>query len=245
MLKFNKITKGYKTYDGEKTIFKDFNFVVNATDFISVIGTNGAGKSTLVKLLVGDERVDSGEILLNGQSIETLPAFVRKKKIAKVYQDPAKGTAGNMTILENMSLADHKGKVFGFTFGVSKKNIPMYETLLASLGLGLENQLHTLVKNLSGGQRQALAMLMVAMNPPELLVLDEHTSALDPKTAEVVMEKTKEIVETYQIPTLMITHNMDMATRYGNRLIKLDKGAIVMDEQLDEMEWINKDELFV
>lgn len=244
MLQFKNIIKKYKTYDGEKVIFNDFNLRVGSEDFISVIGTNGAGKSTLVKLLVGDEFVDGGQILLNGDPIEHLPAFKRKRRIAKVYQDPSKGTAGNMTILENMALADHKGKTYGFSFGISKSQIPRYVELLETLGLGLETQLHTRVGDLSGGQRQALALLMVAMNPPELLVLDEHTSALDPKTAKVVMEKTRAIVEDYKIPTLMITHNMEMALDYGNRLIKLDAGIVVKDMPLNEDTKVMKEQLF-
>lgn len=244
MLQFRNITKKYKTYDGEKVIFQEFNLTVSAEDFISVIGTNGAGKSTLVKLLVGDEFVDGGQILLNGDSIEQLPAFKRKRRIAKVYQDPSKGTAGNMTILENMALADNKGESYGFSFGISKSQTPRYVELLKTLGLGLEDQLHTRVGDLSGGQRQALALLMVAMNPPELLVLDEHTSALDPKTAKVVMEKTRAIVEEYKIPTMMITHNMDMALDYGNRLIKLDAGTVVKDMPLNEETKVMKEQLF-
>ncbi len=244
MLSFKNVSKKYKTYDGEKIVFDHFNFMVGSEDFISVIGTNGAGKSTLVKLLVGDECVDSGEILLNGESIETLPAFKRKRRIAKVYQDPSRGTAGNMTILENMALADHKGKKYGLSRGVSKERIPHYKKLLASLRLGLEDQLQTEVSALSGGQRQALALLMVAMNPPEILVLDEHTSALDPKTAKVVMEKTREIVKEYKIPTLMITHNMETALKYGNRLIKLNAGKVEKDLDLTGGQEIDKEELF-
>lgn len=244
MLTFKNISKGFETIDGIKTIFNDFNLTIEGNDFVSIIGTNGAGKSTLVKLLIGDTPLDNGQIILNGKSIGHQPAYKRKKHIAKVYQDPTKGTAGNMTILENMALADGKGKPFGLKMSVNKKRIPYYVEELKTLKLGLEDQLHTKVSELSGGQRQALALIMATMKEPELLVLDEHTSALDPKTARVVMEKTKEVVERHQIPALMITHNMELATAYGNRLIKLDQGRVVLDENLDSCGEIDKSRLF-
>ena len=234
MFEFGNITKKYKTLDGDKIIFDQFSFRVNEGDFISVIGSNGAGKSTLVKLLVGDETVDSGELLLKGIDIKNQASFIRKRKIAKVYQDPSKGTAGEMTILENMSLADHKGKRFGFSLGVNKKNISKYKDLLSTLNLGLENILNTKVKELSGGQRQSLALIMATMNTPDILILDEHTSALDPKTSEIVMEKTKDIVSKYNIPTVMITHHLENAKKYGNRLVKLENGKVVLDLDLSD-----------
>jgi putative ABC transport system ATP-binding protein len=244
VLIFRNITKSFETLDGAKTIFNQFNLSIDANDFVSIIGTNGAGKSTLVKLLIGDLPLDDGDIFLNGTSLGDLPAFKRKLHIAKVYQDPTKGTAGNMTILENMALADGKGKPYGLKMSVNKKRIAYYRDELKTLNLGLEDQLHTNVSELSGGQRQALALIMATMKKPEILVLDEHTSALDPKTAQIVMEKTKELVERHQIPALMITHNMDLAMQYGNRLIKLDNGQIVIDERLDTKMTIDKDQLF-
>lgn len=234
MLEFKNISKSFETLDGKKTIFEKFNLTLSEGEFLSVIGTNGAGKSTLVKLLVGDEMVDDGQVLLKEQPIEQLQSFERKRRIAKVYQDPAKGTAGNMTILENMALADHKGKKYALKFGVQKSRMPHYISLLKTLDLGLETQLHTKVSSLSGGQRQALALIMVTMSEPEVLVLDEHTSALDPKTAKIVMDKTKKIVEKFNIPTMMITHNMETAVGYANRLIKLDQGKIVLDLDLND-----------
>ncbi len=161
-----------------------------------------------------------------------------------MYQDPSKGTAGEMTLLENLSLADQKGKRFGLRFGVKKKNIPRYIALLKELDLGLEDQLYTKVKELSGGQRQAIALIMATMDIPQALVLDEHTSALDPKTAKVVMEKTKQLVDKYQMPTIMITHNMESAVGYANRLVKLDQGKIVLDIDLEDELALKKVKLF-
>lgn len=244
MLKFKNISKSFQTLDGKKTIFEHFNLSLSEGEFLSVIGTNGAGKSTLVKLLVGDEMVDDGQVLLKDQPIEHLQSFERKRRIAKVYQDPAKGTAGNMTILENMALADQKGKKYALKLGVQKSRMPHYISLLKTLDLGLETQLHTKVSALSGGQRQALALIMVTMNEPEVLVLDEHTSALDPKTAKIVMDKTKEIVEKFNIPTMMITHNMETAIGYANRLIKLDQGKIVLDLDLNDEASVSAASLF-
>jgi putative ABC transport system ATP-binding protein len=244
LLKFKKISKSFKTIDGQKSIFDGFDLTLSQGEFLSVIGTNGAGKSTLVKLLVGDEALDGGDLLLKDESIGALPSYKRKRRIAKVYQDPSKGTAGNMTILENMALADHKGKRYGLKFGVQKKRIPYYTSLLKEVDLGLENQMHTLVGSLSGGQRQALALIMATMNEPEILVLDEHTSALDPKTAKIVMDKTKQIVEKFQIPTIMITHNMETAIGYANRLIKLDQGHIVLDLDLENQDSLSAASLF-
>lgn len=244
MLIFKNISKGFETIDGIKTLFNGLDLTIEKRDFVSIIGTNGAGKSTLVKLLIGDIPLDGGQILLNGQSIGHQPAYKRKKYIAKVYQDPTKGTASHMTILENMALADGKGKAFGLRISVNKKRIPYYIEELKTLNLGLENQLNTNVSQLSGGQRQALALLMATMKKPDLLVLDEHTSALDPKTALVVMEKTKEVVDRHQIPALMISHNMDLVTGYSNRVIKLEQGKVTLDERLASNKKMDKHKLF-
>lgn len=244
MFEFKNINKSYKSLDGDKVIFDSFNFTINDGDFISLIGTNGAGKSTLVRLLVGDESVDSGELLLDGYDIKNQASYIRKKKIAKVYQDPSKGTAGEMTILENMSLADNKGSKFGLKFAVSKRNIARYKDMLSELNLGLENSLNTKVKELSGGQRQSLALIMATMNKPDLLLLDEHTSALDPKTSDIVMQKTKDIVEKYNIPTLMITHNLKSAGKYAKRLVKLDSGKVTIDMDIKDKTSLDEIKLF-
>lgn len=244
MFEFKNVSKKYKSLDGEKVVFDSFNFTINDGDFISVIGTNGAGKSTLVRLLVGDEFVDSGELLLDGYDIKNQASYIRKKRIAKVYQDPSKGTAGEMTILENMSIADNKGSKFGLSFAVSKRNVQRYKDMLSELNLGLENSLHTKVKELSGGQRQSLALIMATMNKPDLLLLDEHTSALDPKTSDIVMQKTKDIVEKHNIPTLMITHNLASATKYAKRLVKLDNGKVVIDMDIQDKSSLDGIKLF-
>lgn len=244
MFEFRNVSKKYMSLDGEKQVFDSFNFTINDGDFISVIGTNGAGKSTLVRLIVGDELVDAGDLLLGGYDIKNQASYIRKRKIAKVYQDPSKGTAGEMTILENMSLADNKGSKFGLSLAVSKRNVQRYKDMLSELNLGLENSLHTKVKELSGGQRQSLALIMATMNKPDLLLLDEHTSALDPKTSDIVMQKTKDIVEKYNIPTLMITHNLSSATKYAKRLVKLDNGKVVIDMDIQDMSSLDNIKLF-
>lgn len=244
MFEFRNVNKKYKSIDGDKIIFDSFNFKINDGDFISLIGSNGAGKSTLVRLLVGDEEIDSGSLLLDDKDISGQAPYKRKKNIAKVYQDPSKGTAGEMTILENMSIADNKGSRFGLSFAVNKKKIHEYKEILAELNLGLENAMNTKVKELSGGQRQSLALIMATMKKPDLLLLDEHTSALDPKTSDIVMQKTKEIVEKYKIPTLMITHNLDSAKKYAKRLVKLDSGKVVLDLDIRDVSVLDDIKLF-
>ncbi len=234
MLEFKNLRKSYDSLHGKRQVLKDVGFTVNKQDFISIVGSNGAGKSTLVKILIGDETADAGQILMNGVDILSLKSHKRKGMIAKVYQDPAKGTAGEMTILENMALADAKGTSFLFGFCVNKKRVSYYKELLESLNLGLENALDKKAKTLSGGQRQALALIMATMKAPEMLVLDEHTSALDPVTAEIVMEKTKEVVTRLGIPTIMITHNLDHARDYATRVIRLKDGQLVDDVALNE-----------
>jgi len=244
LFEFKNISKKYKSLDGDKIVFDSFNFKIHDNDFISVIGTNGAGKSTLIRLLVGDESIDSGELLLDGHDIKHDNSYIRKKRIAKVYQDPSKGTAGEMTILENLSLADNKGSKFGLKFAIRKKNIQRYKEMLSELNLGLEDALHRKVKELSGGQRQSLALIMATMNRPELLLLDEHTSALDPKTSDIVMQKTKDIVELHKIPTLMITHNLESATKYAKRLVKLDNGKVILDIDIRDKRILDGIKLF-
>ena len=223
----------YKTFFSElgteKQVFKGLNFTIEDGDFISIIGSNGAGKSTLLNVLNGSVVPDSGEIILNGTNITTIERHKRAKWISQVYQNPTVGTAPSMTVLENLSMAKNKGKTFNFTFGLDTKNIGYYKELLATIGLGLEKQLFTQVGLLSGGQRQCLSLIMATLNRPDILLLDEHTAALDPQTSEIILEKTKEVIERNNITSLMITHNMQDAITYGNRLIMLHAGEVIFD----------------
>ncbi len=223
----------YKTFFSElgteKEVFKNLNFQINDGDFITIIGSNGAGKSTLLNILNGQVTPDRGEILLNEVNLTNIERHKRAKWISQVYQNPSQGTAPSMTVLENLSMAKNKGKKFNFTFGLDIKNLEFYKKQLATIGLGLENQLFTQVGLLSGGQRQCLSLIMATLNHPDILLLDEHTAALDPQTSEIILQKTKEIIEKNNITSLMITHNMQDAIDYGNRLIMLHAGEVIFD----------------
>jgi len=174
--------------------------------------------------------IDNGKIKIGGEDITNIPEFKRQRKIGRVYQNPAMGTCPSMTILENMSLADNKGKSFNLRWGTNKKRIDYYRESLRSLNLGLEDKLHVPVGSLSGGQRQAMALLMVTMAPIEFLILDEHTAALDPKTAELIMQLTGEVVREKKLTTIMVTHNLRYAVEYGDRLLMMHQGEIVIDK---------------
>ena len=186
---------------------------------------------------------DDGSICIDGRDITNLEKHKRNAFISKVYQNPSLGTSPSMTVFENLSMADNKGRKFGFTLGLNKKRKDHYRSLLAQLNLGIENQLDTEVGLLSGGQRQSLALIMATLNKPEVLLLDEHTAALDPKTSEIIMEKTREVVEGSHIPTLMITHNLADAIKYGNRLIMLHQGRVVLDIRGKDKETLTPERL--
>lgn len=243
MIELKKVAKKFNTIDGEKIIFDKLNLKIHEGDFISMVGGNGAGKSTLMNILTGDIEIEEGKILFGDNNIEKLNSFKRKRFISKVYQEPSKGTSPNMTIFENLSMADNKGNKFGLSLGLNKKRKSYYINALKELELGLEDQLNTPVGLLSGGQRQAISLIMAALKTPKLLLLDEHTSALDPKTSKIIMEKTKNIVEKNKLTTIMITHNLKTALDYGNRLIMLDKGRIVLDVHGEEKEKLSIESL--
>ena len=194
-----------------------------------IVGNNGSGKTSMLNIICGSIPIDSGDCLIGGESINKQKDFVRYKKIGRVYQNPSMGTCPNMTILENLSLADNKGKYFGLGIGVSKKRINDYKQMLSALGLGLEDKLNVKMGSLSGGQRQAVALLMATMTPLDFLILDEHTAALDPHTADIIMELTDKIVREKKLTAIMVTHNLRYAVEYGSRLIMMDKGHIVLD----------------
>ena len=196
-------------------------------DFVTIIGSNGAGKSTLLNSIAGDIEVESGRIYNNSRDITYEKLHKRARYIGRLYQDPLKGTAPNMTIEENLGLAFSRGKKMRFGFAVRKEDHKFFKEVCAKLGLGLEDRLKNPVGLLSGGQRQALTLLMATLEAPELLLLDEHTAALDPKTAKQILEITKEIVEKNNITTLMITHNIQNALEYGNKTLVMNRGKII------------------
>jgi putative ABC transport system ATP-binding protein len=215
----------------EKVVFNGLNLKVEKGQFITIIGSNGAGKSTLLNIVSGLLKADGGSIKLEGTELCGMPDYKCSQYIGHVFQDPSKGVAPNMTILENMSMAENKGKSFNLTWGISKKNINHFKELLSEVDLGLEDKLYNKVGLLSGGQRQALSLIMAVMSKPKLLLLDEHTAALDPKTSERINEITDKIITEHDMTALMVTHNMNHAIKMGNRLFMMDQGKILLDVQ--------------
>ena len=211
----------------EKIALDNINLKLEDGDFVTIIGSNGAGKSTLLNSIAGDIEVESGRIYNNSRDITYEKLHKRARYIGRLYQDPLKGTAPNMTIEENLGLAFSRGKKMRFGFAVRKEDHKFFKEVCAKLGLGLEDRLKNPVGLLSGGQRQALTLLMATLEAPELLLLDEHTAALDPKTAKQILEITKEIVEKNNITTLMITHNIQNALEYGNKTFVMNRGKII------------------
>ena len=242
-----KIEDIHKTFEAgtvnENHVLKGLDLTVEEGDFISVIGGNGAGKSTLMNILAGGLQVDQGDILLEGKSIKQTSVRKRAKDIARVFQDPKMGTASRLTIEENMAIAKKRGAKRGLSWGVKEKDREEFKTALKELNIGLENRLKVDTQYLSGGQRQALTLVMAALVKPKLLLLDEHTAALDPKTSEMVMELTQKIVESHDLTTLMITHDMNHAIEYGNRLIMLYQGKIVVDVKGEEKKNLTVEDL--
>ncbi len=228
----------YKTFNpgtaNEKRAIDGLDLTLEEGDFVTVIGGNGAGKSTTLNLIAGVFPPDRGTITLNGRDLTHLSEHRRAKYLGRVFQDPMMGTAATMGIEENLALALRRGKSRGLRPGIHNQERELYRERLATLGLGLEDRMTSKVGLLSGGQRQALTLLMATLKKPELLLLDEHTAALDPKTADKVLQLTKEIVERDHLTTLMVTHNMRNAIEYGNRLIMMDAGRVVVDLRGEE-----------
>lgn len=210
-------------------LFTDFNMEIQKGQFVSVVGSNGSGKTTILNILCGSIPIDGGSVFVNEKEISRRMEYQHSKFIGRVFQDPSKGTCPELTILENMALADNKGARYGLYLGVNKKRIEYYRTQLELLRLGLEDKLNLPVASLSGGQRQALALLISTMTPIDLLILDEHTAALDPRSSENVMELTEHIVREKKLTTLMVTHNLKFAVGYGDRIIMMHRGNIVVD----------------
>lgn len=244
MLKIKSINKGFNRGTlNEVSIFNNFNLDISKGDFITIVGSNGAGKSTLLNIISGALELDSGSIILEGKDITDLQEHRKSKFISRVFQDPTKGTSPSMTILENLSLAENKGNRFGLSLGVNKKKIEQFKDHLSILNLGLEDKMDTKVGMLSGGQRQALSLLMATLITPKILLLDEHTAALDPKTSETIINLTNSIVKEKGITTIMITHNLTHAIAFGNRLLMMHSGKTILDIGEAEKGHLTKNEL--
>ena len=230
MLELENIYKKFNsgTID-EKVLFEGFNLSIKDGEFVAIVGSNGSGKTTTLNIISGDVKPDGGKVLLDGEDITKQKNYKRAAKIARVFQNPSMGTSPSMTIMENMSLADNKGRHYDLTKGLNTARRDFYRTQLELLGMGLENRMETLAGALSGGQRQALALIMATLKTPTLLLLDEHTAALDPKSSDIVMTLTEKVVREKNITTLMVTHNLRYAVEYGTRAIMMHEGNIVLD----------------
>ena len=244
MLEVKNISKTFNPGTiNEKHALTNLSLSLNDGDFVTVIGGNGAGKSTLLNAVAGVWPVDGGAVIIDGMDVTGMPEYKRAKYIGRVFQDPMMGTAPNMQIEENLALAYRRGKKRGLRWGVTAAEREFYREKLATLGLGLEDRLTAKVGLLSGGQRQALTLLMASLQTPKLLLLDEHTAALDPATAQKVLELSDLIISENKLTALMITHNMSDAIHHGNRLIMMDRGRIVLDISGEEKKRLTKADL--
>ncbi len=230
MLEINNVRKTFNARTvNERVALNDITLRLEDRDFVTVIGGNGAGKSTLLNAVAGVWPVESGSIVLDGTDITSLPEHKRAALLGRVFQDPMMGTAASMQIEENLALAARRGQKRTLRPGITREERARYRDLLAELGLGLEDRMTAKVGLLSGGQRQALTLLMATLKKPKLLLLDEHTAALDPRTAAKVLELSERIIQENKLMTLMVTHNMKDAIRYGNRLIMMNEGRVILD----------------
>lgn len=235
MLKLEKINKTFNIGTvNEKKVLHDLDLELAEGDFVTIIGGNGAGKSTLLNMISGLFPLDSGRIILDGEDISLQDEHQRAKKIGRLFQDPMLGTAADMQILENLALAKRRGQKRGLSWGITKEEKKEYHELVKTLGLGLEDRLTTKVGLLSGGQRQALTLLMATLKRPKILLLDEHTAALDPATSAKVLKLTCDIVSNQHLTAMMVTHNMQDAIDVGNRLIMMYDGRIIYDVRGEE-----------
>jgi ABC transporter, ATP-binding protein len=244
MLKIKNVCKTFNLGTiNEKKALNDLNLELNEGDFVTIIGGNGAGKSTMLNMIAGVYPIDCGIIELAGVDISRFPEYKRAEYIGRVFQDPMLGTAANMEIEENLALAFRRGKKRGLSWGMKKDEVAFYKELVAKLGLGLQDRMNSKVGLLSGGQRQALTLVMASLVKPKLLLLDEHTAALDPKTAKQVLDLTKEIVEKDNLTAMMVTHNMRDALAIGNRLVMMHNGHIIYDVSGEEKKSLKVEDL--
>ena len=244
MLELKNITKIYNQgLVTESCLFRDFNLTVKDGEFVSIVGSNVSGKTSMLNIICGSIPVEGGQVIIDGQDITRSPDHRRYARIGRIFQNPAMGTCPDLTMLENLSLADNQGKPFGLSRAVSKKRIDFFRDQLASLQLGLEDKLHVKMGALSGGQRQAVALLMVTLSPLDFLILDEHTAALDPHTAEIIMQLTDRVVKEKKLTAMMVTHNLRYAVEYGTRMLMMDRGHIVLDVAGTEKESTKVDDI--
>lgn len=235
MIKLEDVSKKFnKNQASETVLYEGLNLKIDEGEFVTVIGSNGSGKSTLLNILCGQVSVDGGTIFINNKMINKEKSHNRFKHISRVYQDPKMGTAPSLTVVENLSLAWNKGNLFNFKTGKQKDKINYFKEQLRTLGMGLEKKLEVQVGQLSGGQRQALSLFMATMNNPQVLLLDEHTAALDPKSSDTIMTLTNKIVKEHKMTTVMVTHNLQHALDYGDRLIMFHKGKVIFDVKGDD-----------
>ena len=230
MLELRNVTKIYNPGTvTEQRLFQDFSLTVEEGQFVTVVGGNGSGKTSLLNIICGSIPIEGGDVLVDGTSIAKQKDYQRCAALGRVYQDPSAGTCPHLTVLENLSLADNKGKAFGLRRGVDRRRAESYREKLRALDLGLEDKLDVGMGSLSGGQRQAVALLMATMTPLRFLILDEHTAALDPKTAEVIMALTDQVVREKGLTAVMVTHNLRHAAAYGDRILMMNQGRVVLD----------------